>query len=405
MRRKYGIFVVIIIILLAGFTVTMLNRFYSFDYLYNSIIRRDFAVNPRVEINPEKTYEIRIWHYPFYRMIKDSDEKEFFKLVQNEVNNVYPNIKIYVGEINFSTGQQKLVEAIKEGNPPDIYFNLTDFDLIDEELQIPVSSYIDKIEQAGFYTVNWNKISHRDKLWGWPLLTYQQFWLSNKRIHRLQSEMLDFRRGINYLEENSLLLNYYDEILLKQLLTIVGLDTFKLEGNQLDLDSYRALEEVFNLLYKLRKDNILYNLQKEMPDVFLKELLVGESAVIGPVNPYLFNFIKNEERDYFLVHLDDIVKTYSLNIFRQRRYKGDDHTRAVMETARVISQKMSSVLAEDLNMSTAYIAGMESEKANAREVLQIGPEYWKYWDEVIIPVWLDFWEEDLTPDEVMKRLR
>ena len=48
------------------------------------------------------------------------------------------------------------------------------------------------------------------------------------------------------------------------------------------------------------------------------------------------------------VYLDNLVKTYELNIFRQRDYKGDDYSRAVMEVARIFSQKTAGVLAEEL---------------------------------------------------------
>ena len=48
-----------------------------------------------------------------------------------------------------------------------------------------------------------------------------------------------------YLEEDSLFLNYYDETLLKQLLTLVGLENFKVEKGELDPFAYEALEELF----------------------------------------------------------------------------------------------------------------------------------------------------------------
>ncbi len=406
MRKKYGIFIVIIVILLAGSAVTLLNRLYSFDYLYNSIIKRDFAVNPRIEVNPEKEYEVRIWYYPFYRTVKDSDEKEFFELLKKEVNAIYPNIKLFIGEVNFATGNEKLRDAIKDGNPPDIYLNLTNQSIKDENLQIPVSPYISDVEKEGFYTVNWDKISHRDKLWGWPFIVYRQFWVTNNGLEIGKYQSQDFKRRISYLEKNSLLLNYYDEMLLRQLLTVVGLDTFKLEKNKLDIDSYRALEDVFYLLYRLRQNEIIYNSGDQMTDIFLKEFFGEESVVIGPVNPYLFNFINNKSNNkYSLLPLDNLIKTYKINVFRQKKYKGDDHTRAVMEVSRVISQRLSSVIAEDLNLADAYIPTMESENSDTQEILEISPEYREYWNAVVIPTWLDFWEKDLTPGEAVARLK
>ncbi len=406
MRKKYGIFIVIIVILLAGFAVTLLNRLYSFDYLYNSIIKRDFAVNPRIEVNPEKEYEVRIWHYPFYRTVKDSDEKEFFELLKKEINGIYPNIKLFIGEVNFATGNEKLQSAIKDGNPPDIYLNLTNQCIIDENLQIPVSPYISEAEKEGFYTVNWDKISHRDKLWGWPFMVYRQFWVANNGLEIGKYQSQDFKRRISYLDKNSLLLNYYDEILLRQLLTVVGLDTFKLEKNRLDIDSYRALEDIFYLLHRLRQNETIYNSGDKMTDVLLKEFFGEKSVVIGPANPYLYNFINNKlNNKYSILPLDNLIKTYKINVFRQKKYKGDDHTRAVMEVSRVISQRLSSVIAEDLNLTVAYIPTMESGTSDTREILEISPECQEYWSEVVIPVWIDFWEKDLTPGEAVARLK
>ncbi|MFY9393686.1 MAG: hypothetical protein WAP36_03195, partial [Halanaerobiales bacterium] len=115
------------------------------------------------------------------------------------------------------------------------------------------------------------------------------------------------------------------------------------------------------------------------------------------------------------IYLDNLVKTYVLNVFRQRDYRGDDHSRAVMEVARIISQKTAGSLAGDLGLTKAYLNG-EGLKAGAemrageelipgvKELLLIQPGERAYWEEVVWPAWLDFWEQDLSPEEVLKRL-
>ncbi|MFW6022746.1 MAG: hypothetical protein ACOCQW_04435 [Halanaerobiaceae bacterium] len=404
MRKKYGIFIVIIIILTAGLTVTLLNKFYSFDFLYNSLIRRDFAVNPRIEVTPDKEYTIRIWYYPFYRTINDGDEKEFFELLEKEVKKVYPDINLLVGEVSFKSGHENLIKSIKEGNPPDIYFNLSDYNLREERLQIAVSPYISNIEKEGFYSVNWNNISHREKLWGWPVLINRQYWIANSGIHLKNT---NFTEKIKSLDKNTLILNYTDQTLLKQLLTLTGLDTFKIEKGDMDIDSYRALEEVFHFLYNLKNRDILYNKEKVMPDIFLKEFLEGEKVVVGPVNPYLANFIKKKSAaNLKIVNLNNLVQTYKLNIFRQRKYKGDDHTRAVMEVSRIFAEKLSDTLAADMGMLAAYDPDTREPTGQlCKELLEIGPDVNKYWNKKVVPVWIDFWEKGLTPGEVMRNFR
>jgi len=123
------------------------------------------------------------------------------------------------------------------------------------------------------------------------------------------------------------------------------------------------------------------------------------------VNPYLERYIKNklQGRTEYL-KLDNLVQTYYLNIFRQKKYKGDDHTRAVMEVARIISQQTAPVFAENLGLKKAYSIQGEGESLSTREMLVISPEYKEYWEGVLFPAWLEFWENELTPQEVMNRL-
>lgn len=406
MNKKYGIFIIILIIILAGTAVTFLNRFYSFDYLYNSLIRREFSINPKAEIVAENEYKIRIWYYPFYRTINNKEEKDFFKMVQKGVIEDYSNIKLVVGKLSFKNGHNQLMKAIEDGNPPDIYFNLTDYNFIDEQLQIPVNQYINSREQEGFYTVDWNRVNYRDQLWGWPLLVQNHYWLAGKNVN-INTNQGSFVNRINNLEKSSLVLNYPDLILLKQLLTVMGLNAFKVEKNELDIDTYRALEDVFVWLNFLRQEEILYEKETTMPDIFLKELMEKKSVVIGPVNPFLARFIEKKMKDQIKqVMLNNMVKTYSLNVFRQKRYKGDDHTRAAMEVARIIANKYSSELATELELDPAFMEVEEKiTEPQFREVLEIGPEQKKYWEKVVVPAWFEFWEKGLTPAEVMRRFR
>jgi multiple sugar transport system substrate-binding protein len=416
LRKSYRVLIIVFIFFLAGLILFFLNKYYPLDYLYNLIIKRDFAVNPRVEIDPGREYQVRIWYYPFYRTIKEADEREFFQELKEDLETTYPNIRLFVGEIDFATGIESLREAIEEGKPPDIYFNLSSQDLLEEKLQLAVSPYISPMEREAYYTVDWQQVSFRDRLWGWPVLVQRQYWIAGKGILAEKYKDLPFLDQLAYLEEDSLFLNYYDETLLKQLLTLVGLENFKVEKGELDPFAYEALEELFTLLDSLRERGILYKDSRLVPDIFVRKLLEDKAVVIGPVNPYLGHFISErlgEEVEF--IYLDNLVKTYVLNVFRQRDYRGDDHSRAVMEVARIISQKTAGSLAGDLGLTKAYLNG-EGLKAGAemrageelipgvKELLLIQPGERAYWEEVVWPAWLDFWEQDLSPEEVLKRL-
>jgi multiple sugar transport system substrate-binding protein len=407
MKRKYGILVIILLFLISGLVVGLINRFYSFEYLYNLLIKREFAINPKVEVVPEKRYQVRIWYYPFFRTINNRDEKEFFREVLRDLQDYYPNISIKVRELSFLDGYEELLKAIEEETPPDIYLNFTPDSLINPEWQIAVDPYVSALEKEGFYTVEWEKINASNHLWGWPFLIQEQSWISNEELS------IDGRKNfldeITQLRKETLLFNYADLTLLRQLLTLNGLDKIIIRDNQLLPDTKIKLREVFNIAHNMRKNQHFACPSTEMEGNFLKLLFEKKPIVAGPVNPYLEYFLMKKERGFYRIPVEDLVQVYTLSVFRQRNYKGDDHSRAVMEVARLMSERQAVNLAEEIGLKPAYRNGVTAiESANdtltaVKKILEIYPEEREYWEEVITRAWLDFWEKGLTPEEVMSR--
>src|SRR5690554_569787 len=228
MKKKYGILVIVLIFFLAGFVVKLINRFYSFDYLYNTLIKREFAANPRVEVDIAKDYQIRIWYYPFYRTIKEKDEKEFFREVLQGIRKNYPGIGFKVRELSFANGYQELLAAVQGGEAPDIYFNFSNDTNINSRWQIPVDPYISEEERMGFYTVNWREIDAGKRLWGWPFLIQEQGWIKNGRTEK--ESCLNKIAELENIEQESLIFNYYDLTLLRQLFTLHGVECLALDN-------------------------------------------------------------------------------------------------------------------------------------------------------------------------------
>ncbi len=401
MKRKYGIFIIILLFLILGTGASIVSRFYSLDYLYNLLIKREFSINPKAEMLPEKTYMVRVWYQPFFRTTDEEGmEKEFFQRVLGDLHQRYPNIKLKVRELNFLNGREALMESLLEGNPPDIYFNLSNDGLIDPEYQISIEPYLTPEEKPGFYTVDWSK----GDLWGWPLLVQEQCWIANEKILGID-EVGDFVTLINNLDQETLLLNYYDPVLLKQLLSLSGLDKLQIENGKLGENSYQALKEVFSWVFFLQEEQAFNMSVMNMDDSFLRGFFTDTPLIIGPVNPWLENFLmyKAEGREnYIRINIQNLVQVYTLSIFYQKEYLGDDHTRAVMETARVISRDHSKYLAEKIGLEPAY-RNTDMDSIQYRKILEVTPEVQEYWKDIIIPAWLEFWEKGLTPEEVMAK--
>lgn len=403
MRNRYGIFIILLLFIVLGVGGSIITRFYSLDYLYNKFVKKEFVPNPRVSLNPEKEYLISLWYHPFLRTIKEGDaEKEFFRKVVKDINSEYPNITLKIRKLNFYDGHNQLVESLARGNPPDIYLNFTNDSLLHNYYQIPLEIYLNNDERSGFFTVDLEK----GHLWGLPFLVQEQGWIANKKINGEQG----FIDTINSLDKETLLLNYHDLTLLRQLLTLTGIEKLKIDDNGLSQESQQALKEVFNWLHYLKENQIFASSTTNMDEKILRMFFTSSPIVIGPINPWLDRYLyKHREKVYHKINMGNLIKVYTINVFRQRKYKGDDHTRAAVEVAKYIAKDHARELAPLLGLEPSYIEpvekGQEVNTPDYKKLLEVTPEYRDYWDKVVIPVWFDFWEKGLTPEEVMYRLR
>lgn len=402
MRNKYGLLIIILIFLLAGLGLNILNKFYTVGYIYDLLFKREFAVNPRVEIDPEKKYTVRIWYYPIYRTTKMAQgEKSYFQEIARGIQEKYPNIQLKIRELNFLDGHQELLESIKKGEPPDIYWNISGDSLLDQELQLPVDPYITE-QQEGFFTVNWEEINRDNHLWALPFLIQEQYWVTNEDDNVFQASS-GFIKSISALDTARLALNTADETLLRQLLTLKGLKEISLEGGDVDEDTYKTLKEVYEIMHSMREKGVFVSSSKNIDDDFLKNFFSKKPVLIGPVNPYLACFL-SENTNGHRVMLDNLIKEYSLTILRQKDYQGHDHSKAVMLTALHMVTSGTEMITEILPLKAAYQRD-SAEKREYVKLLEISPEDREYWRGVILPAWQDFWQNDLLPVEVMDKIK
>lgn len=402
MRNKYGLLIIILIFLLTGLGLNILNKYYTVGYIYNLLFKREFAVNPRVEIDPKKKYIVRIWYYPIYRTTEMAGrEKLYFREIARGIQEKYPNIYLKIRELNFLDGHQEMLESIKKGEPPDIYMNISGDSLLDQELQLPVDPYIVD-QQEGFLTVNWQEINRDNHLWSLPFFIQKQYWVTNQDSNVLQSNS-GFIESISTLDRARLALNIADETLLRQLLTLKGLRGISLEGGDIDENTYKKLKEVYEVLHSLREKGVFVSLSRNMDDNFMKDFFTKKPVFVGPVNPYLACFL-SKDINYHRIMLDNLIKEYSLTILRQRDYQGHDHSKAVMLTALYMATSGTEMITGILPLEAAYQRDSIKKKEYVK-LLEIKPEDREYWRGVIIPAWRDFWEKDLSPAKVMEKIK
>jgi len=402
MNRKIILLLILIIFIFVGFGLTIINQYYPLDYLYNTYIRREFDINPKVEINPKRNYEISIWYYPFFRTLEEyqGKENEFLKNALNEIKQEYPNFQFELKEVSFLEARKKLKKAKQENNPPDIFINFSGENLKNLKFQVPVEDYLKQKEKDKFYTINKNNFT----VWNFPFLVQQQKWLINKNISDIEGD--DFFDLVKKLPDNSLALNFKDRTLLRQLLTLKGVELIELEDDKLPDDIYQNLKQIFNFFHQLKKQDKFVTAPFNMNQTFLKTFYEQEPVVTGPVNPWLENLLKNEQRfDINEINLNNLVKVYKMSIFRNEPYPGDDHVKAVMETGKMLARDYSQIPAKILDLEKPFIeTDEEKEIDNVINMMQISSDSREYWEEEIIPLWENFWEHGLTPEETIKEI-
>ncbi|MFW5976334.1 MAG: hypothetical protein ACOCQS_00155 [Bacillota bacterium] len=401
MKYRYIIPGILLLLLFVGISLSMVN-YYSFDYLYSTYIKGEFKVNHTAEIDPERDYNINIWFNPFYRTIDQyqGKENEFFDKIQSQVKKEYPNINLKANEVNFLESEARLSQSIEKKQPPDIYFNFTNDSLINEKFQIPVDNFLTSEEEEKF-----KKYEINDNLWGWPLLVQPQNWLGNNKNIEMKQEN-NFMENISSLKEADLIFNYRDYTLLRQLMALKGVDELHLtEDKKLTEEVLTQLHEVFLFLHQLRKRDLFGNSFLDMMDEnFVKSFIEDDSIIIGPLNPWLEHLLNHRYPDSVKkIKVDNLIRTYTLNVFYQEPYKGDDHIKAVMEVSRIITQEFSQELAKNLDLQT--VDDLDNEEINnSIKILEITPQTRPVWENKIIPAWLDFWEKGLTPEETMEKI-
>lgn len=367
---------------------------YPPDYLYNLLFEDEFYYNPRAKIVSGREYRIRLWYYPFLRTIPDyaGREKKYFHRIEEKVQEEYPNIKLEVEEISFLNGEKKLKERLAAGDPPDIYINFNGSRYISPELQVPVDIYFSERDEEYFYTPE----EQDNHLWGWPFLIYNESWAVSGSLEE-EKVTVDFLKNSG----PDLKLNYYDRYLLLQLLSLYGLEKPEMDGEKVEGETLEVMGELMSDLEKLREEE---KVKSSSGSGMLKSFFQNNKTAVGPVNPWLKLFIaRKADRGKFLP-VDDLKRVYTLNIFRQENYQGHDHTRAAMETARIICREFSPEIAEALELEPGY---RENETGDIRgKVLpEVHPEQREAWEEKVTPVWFKFWQEELTAEEAVEQLQ
>ncbi len=396
MQKKYGLYVFLILFFIAGTGIGILNYFYPFSFINNILFKYNYSLDPSVEIDPEKNYEIEFWYPPIFRTIPSIYEEEQAKELEKRMKNIkmkikddYPNIDLKLVEVSFLEWKDKLNESFDTGNPPDILFSIDYDHYLNEKYQIPVERYIQKNERKNYFTIDWKDIEKRGgHLWIIPVSYQEQAWLSHDGFTFKKSEIDKFISYENF-SEGKIAFYYESELLLRQLFNFKRSNSAYNSNEGLTANSVDNLNYIFNWLKSLQNEGIIFDNQSNAISSFQK----GEVEVLAPVNPWLEYYMQNKITKVEKIMLKNQIRTLGLNIFQNKKETNSYRVKAVMETAKIIAEELRDDLYNDLNLIPAFQTQKESSTEQYVEIFQLSPGDDKRWEEVIT-LWRKFWENN-----------
>lgn len=371
-------------LLLVGMVLLIVIGTGALTFYFNYEGQEDLKIDPKVQLDSEKEYEITYWDYPLF-IGQEKEYEDFLKRAISEFNDMYPNIKVNYKLLSFIEGRDRLKNSLKAGNPPDIYHGILGSKLMSEELQIPVSIFFkqgEEPERDKYNKVGLKAFTYNQRVWGLPNWTKPQVWAGNQKLFSKTNLTVDqiekngwtwgdFQQTaskIADLDKNtSIIFNPYNPKLFYQLLSANGKDRLITPEGNLAFTS-DDLKQAFKFLDDLRSNEVFPREPEEMNKKMLPNFWQQKTGVIAPVNMWLLNnlYQKNKERSNVKLTLLPLptknleakkvpVDVTGLLLFRQQEYKGDDHTKAAYEFAKFLNQQKNLFIAKKLKVLPAYL--------------------------------------------------
>ncbi|MDQ7794665.1 MAG: extracellular solute-binding protein [bacterium] len=114
-----------------------------------------------VPLDPNEEYAVRLWdfRYPVGPVLpyEEGGERyrESLQAVLDAFTASFPNVRVEVTLLDFEGGDQALLEALAAGDPPDVFASWWQYPRPDHELVVPVEPYLDPEEAAAYHPLAW----------------------------------------------------------------------------------------------------------------------------------------------------------------------------------------------------------------------------------------------------------
>lgn len=378
--RRVGLNILVFFLLLGAFAAGV--------YLRLRFKPGPAGINPEAKIDPLKHYTLTFWDFDrppaggadLYRVELAAAVREFGRL--------YPNATVRVELLPWGEGEELLKEALRQGEPPDV---LASGPLLGWEfgpLLVPCAPYLTAEELEGYSPVAREGAGRGGTLVVWPRWLSFPLWAGNAKLlaaagvnpARIQAESWsweEFTRAAEALKQLSgspfLFTSYSLASLWRELgrgdLATPNASPWAAKRVRAAAERAQAFWQQGAVPYRIGSDGY----------AGLEDFFTGRAAVFGPVEPWFLRAVAERRERVERGLLEPGAPPFpvillppaglneggvlpvwqeNLLVFRQRRYRGDDHTRLAMELARHLS-RTAGQLAARLDVVPAWRPAQE----------------------------------------------
>ncbi|KRG14187.1 ABC transporter substrate-binding protein [Lederbergia galactosidilytica] len=344
---------------------------------------------------------ITVWTYPHYRENEEtgqqSYEEDLIELIK-EVEAENPDIKVEHEILSWAEGPKKFDVALNSGNPPDIFFSVMETKFIDTGLAVPLDDYMTDEDWEDMEQFAIDNFSTDGNLWAISQWISIHTWGGNRGLMEEAGADVDkiMKDGWTWQE-------FYE--IADKISKMKNKDGKKIYGFSTagDTETYEHLMRNNGVLRTVDEDGkFLWDGDKAIETMeFMKKMMdegimpketAGfdsqkvidmfgdvEVGIYGRTGPYQvrFNDNRNEEIDAGKIDgekIDFVLLPFPHNegekevatgggggmwLFKQKKYKGDEHTENAAKVLKHLTGTKSSIAAATMFIPPARKSGQE----------------------------------------------
>lgn len=355
---------------------------------------------------------ITVWTYPHYAENEEtgqqSYEQDLIDLIKEfEAEN--PDIKVEHEILSWAEGGKKFDVALNSGNPPDIFFSVMEPKFIDTGLAIPLDDYMTNDDLDDLEQFAKDNFTTDGKLWAVSQWISIHTWGGNRKLMEeagadvskimkdgwTWQEFYDIANKISKMqnEKGKKIYGFAtagDTETFEHLMRNNGVIRTVTEDGKFQWDGDKAIETL-NFMKRLMDDGIM---PKETAGIDAQKVIDMfsdiEVGIYGRTGPYQVRFNDNRNAEIDAGKLDGekidfVLLPFPHNegekevatgggggmwLFKQKKYKGDEHTANAAKVLKHITGTKSSITAATMFIPPARKSGQEMYK----DMLQLETE-------------------------------